>query len=175
MEDNANAFIVDIEPLKFSHHIGYIFLNITMYMCVAFMVSILTVGDESNQIIILSSYVCVILLLLFLNVIRGFRRPFTYIYRIGFNQDKEVFAIKYRQRFRDYFLELPIKNIGVQLEEENGKKLTLLITDLNSKYSYSIKQTEISQWKKKLIVETYHNLNRILNSKSCEDIKEIRS
>lgn len=137
------------------------------------MVSILTVGDESNQKIILSFYVCVILLLLFLNVIRGFRRPFTYIYRIGFNQDKEVFIIKYRQRFRDYFLELTIKNIGVQLEEESGRKLTLLITDLNSKYS--IKQTEISQWKKKLIVETYHNLNRILNSKSCEDIKEIRS
>jgi len=80
MADLNTENIVDIEPYSFTNYLVNSFLSIFGWMFVAFVLSIFISGNASNQVTILLFYIGIVFVLLALNLIAGFRRPYIYIY-----------------------------------------------------------------------------------------------
>lgn len=164
MPEKSAKNIVDIESFGFANHLGITFLSIFGWMFVAFIISIFISGNDSNQTFIMLFYGCIIFTLFTLNVIGEFRKPFTYLYSISTSD--EVVEIKFVKLFSNYVIEANIKDVNIALENEGNKNVCLIINGFNKEENFIIKQRIISQWKTKLIRETYDALNKVIAAKS---------
>jgi len=164
MADLNTENIVDIEPYSFTNYLVNSFLSIFGWMFFAFVLSIFISGNASNQVTILLFYIGVVFVLLALNLIAGFRRPYIYIYSMVI--DNDIVTIKYLRLFKRQLMTVNINDLEVRLEKQGQKNFALIIVGLIGEHTFHIKQTEVHQWKKKLLSTTFEKLSDIITPRT---------
>lgn len=160
MEKNNTKIILNIEPLSFTTHLAKTFLRIVGFMIITGFISFMITSNESNQFSLLMIYVCITFVLFGLNVVSGFRKSFTYIYRI--RTGEEIITIDYHRLFSKQVEIVHVKDLDLKLENCGSKNLCLVINSTSGEGGFCIEQTMISEWKKKRISKIYEALKRLV-------------